>query len=54
MDVSRLYYVTEDTIQKLGTFVLFNEDCEEKSFFEFSFNEILTLLIAAIGIIVAI
>lgn len=54
MDVSKLYYVTEDTIQKLGTFVLFNEESEKDSFFEFSLNEILTLLIAIIGAVIAV
>lgn len=54
MDVSKLYYITEDTIQKLGTFVLFNEKSEKDSFSEFSLNEILTLLIAFIGIVIAI
>lgn len=54
MDVSKLYYVTEDTIQRLGTFVLFNEKPEENSFFDISLNEILTLLIAGFGVYVAI
>lgn len=54
MDVSKLYYVTEDTIQKLGSFVLFNEKPEGNSFYDISLNDILTLAIAGLGVFVAI